>query len=272
MRIDEIIKMKQNGYKAEKDLQMHGYENAELHPASFLPDNIKWLILKAHSNFMIGLVDIDAFNDLSSYEKRTLASLEKSLAKNPDNSGVAKTLSVFTERRAKLRKTPRLIGYLGLRPYDRFPIHKTVEVEYIAVSTDYVNRGLAKAMYRLALQTLGFTVVAGGEQTPGGRRNWVSIAKMAEVDVTGYIELEQPNLDPDDPDSENETIDKIMSMGAQHIGTAKSVGGEREYFAFDVDFTGTGKELKAGTAKQLQLYTDQDDRVNATIGMYAQWR
>lgn len=268
MRIDEIIKMKQSEFTMEKDLQLHGYEKAEVHSASFLPDHIRWLVVKDRSDIKIGLIDTTAFSDLSSYEKRTLASLEKSLAKNPENAGIARTLEALTKRRDKLRSSPRVIGYLCLGPYPRFPIPKAMEVESILVSSDYSNRGLAKALYRLAMQTLGFTLMTGSEQTPGGRRNWVSIAKMPEVDVTGFIELETT----DHEDLDDETIDKVMSMGAQHIGTSKTSYNEREYFAFDVAHTGTGKELKAGTAKQLKLYTDQTERVNANVGMYAQWR
>lgn len=268
MRIDEIIKMKQSEFKIEKDLQLHGYEGAELHSASFLPDNIRWLTVKERADIKIGLVDTTAFNDLSDYEKRTLASLEKAVAKRPHDGGLARSLEALTKRRDKARSSPRIIGYLCLSAYPRFPLPKAMEVETILVSSDYANRGLAKALYRLAMQTLGFTLLSGSEQTPGGRRNWVSIAKMPEVDVTGFIELETT----DHEDLDDETIDKVMSMGAQHIGTSKTSYSEREYFAFNVDYTGPGKELKAGTAKQLKLYTDQDERVNATVGMYAQWR
>ena len=271
MRIDEIVKMKQSDYKIEKSLVLHGYGKAELHAAPFLPDNIRWLTLKEYAAIRIGLVDITSFNDISDYDKRILASLEKkiqSTPKTPSREGIEKTRDALLSRQEKLRSSPRVVGYLSLGHDMRFPIQKTMVVEGIAVAADYVNRGFAKSLYRLAMQTLGYTLLAGGEQTPGGRRNWVSIAKMPEVDVTGYIELETTDRE----DLDDETIDKVMSMGAQHIGSSKTHVSEREYFAFDVDFAGTGKELKAGTAKQLKLYTDQDERVNATVGMYAQWR
>lgn len=270
MRIDEIVKMKQSDYKIEKKLVLHGYEKAELHTASFLPDNIRWLTLKEYSAIRIGLVDITSFNDISDYDKRILASLEKkiqSTPKTPSREGIERTRDALLSRQEKLRSSPRVVGYLSLGYDTRFPIPKAMTVEGISVAADYVNRGFAKSLYRLAMQTLGFTLLAGGEQTPGGRRNWVSIAKMPEVDVIGYIELETS----DHENLDDEIIDKVMSMGAQHIGSSKTHFSEREYFEFDVDFASTGKELKSGTAKQLKLYTDQDERINATVGMYARW-
>ena len=263
MRVDEIVKIKQTSYKQQKNLDLEGYEDIELLRSDWLPDNVRWFKKTEGDTIKLGVVDINESGDLGQDEEAALSRYQK--LNRPQFTNVINRL---ISKRERLKKARRLIGYIVLSPDYRFPISKTFSVDAISVSSDYANRGMAKALYRLALDTLGFTLISGYEQTPGGRRNWASLAKMPEVDVIGYIEIE--DFEDDEESLEADVIDKIMSMGGQHMGSSTTYN-NRHYFAFDVDFVGSGKELEAGTAKKLKLYTDEDDRVHAQVGMYAQW-
>lgn len=112
-----------------------------------------------------------------------------------------------------------------------------VSVETITVDEKYRGQGLAKALYSIILKDMKRPLIAGYAQTPGGKRNWVSLAMMPGVEVKGIIQLSNSQLDSTKakPGSKHEksienNIDKIMQLGGQFIGKNKY----STYWAFDV--------------------------------------
>ena len=129
------------------------------------------------------------------------------------------------------------IAYLELTK-DDLPIRgKPLQVETITVDEDYRGRGLAKALYNIVLTVMKRPLVAGSAQTPGGRRNWLSLIQTPGVDVKGVVQLDNRSLDSTNaaPGSKHEksiekTIDNVMELGGQFLGKDKYFS----YWAFDV--------------------------------------
>ena len=186
------------------------------------------------------------------------------------------------EMQAKFNRAPgKLIGELTVhKPYG-LPLKNAVQVGTITVDEDYRGIGLAKALYGIVLTIMKRPLVAGTSQTPGGRRNWVSISQIPGVQMKGYFSIDKDDLETrdtknlgrlDDPSyvkyrnkQAEKTIDTIMGkLGGQYIG--KDV--DDLYFAFDVKPTTTGKELEAYVKTNLnQVYSDYD----SSTGLYAIW-
>ena len=175
----------------------------------------------------------------------------------------------------------KLIGELTLhKPYN-FPMKNALQVGTITVDEDYRGVGLAKSLYGIVLTIMKRPLVAGDSQTPGGRRNWVSLSQIPGVEMKGYFSVDNDDLKTidtknlgrlDDPSyvryqnkKATQTIDTIMSkLGGQYIG--KDV--DDLYFAFDVKPTTTGKELEAFVKTNLnKVYSDYD----SNSGLYAIW-
>lgn len=168
----------------------------------------------------------------------------------------------YAARRA-LNTPGQLIGKLSITPADtrigQFPLANAVRVDTITVDEDYRGRGIAKALYGIVLTIMRVPLVAGGAQTPGGRKNWVSLASIPGVDMKGYVGLETYDLN-------SRNIDTVMGkLGGEHIGRAKD--GEA-FFAFDVQPSTTGQELEAYVKTHLsKIYGS--GRFNS--GLYATW-
>jgi hypothetical protein len=132
---------------------------------------------------------------------------------------------------------------------DSLPIPgKPLAVETITVDEDYRGRGLAKALYGIVLTIMKRPLTAGFAQTPGGRRNWLSLANISGVEVKGIIQVDHndPNTNTDD------FTDQLMQLGGQFIG-------QDEYascWAFDV-VPGKG-ELKPYIKNALSKIYDKD--------------
>jgi len=114
---------------------------------------------------------------------------------------------------------------------------KPLTVETITVDEDYRGRGLAKALYGIVLSIMKRPLIAGHAQTPGGRRNWLSLVHIPGVEVRGIIQLENRELDTSKaaPGSKHEkniekTIDQVMELGGRCIGQNKYAS----YWAFEV--------------------------------------
>ena len=67
-----------------------------------------------------------------------------------------------------------VIGKLILEAAD-FPLKRAVKVDYITVHRHYTGFGLARALYGIALSIMKRPLVSGVMQSPGGRRNWLSL-------------------------------------------------------------------------------------------------
>jgi len=168
----------------------------------------------------------------------------------------------------------QLIGKLSVESVDSFPLKRAVQVSTITVDEDYRGMSLAKALYGIVLTILKRPLLAGTSQTPGGRRNWVSLASIPGVQMKGWISLDETELDASDrgwggasPAKVEKNIDTIMGqLGGQHIG--KNRYGD-DYFAFDVQPNATGTELEAAVKTKLsQVY---GGNYNSDAGLYAVW-
>ena len=157
----------------------------------------------------------------------------------------------------------QLIGKLSIAPASQrssqFPLPNAVRVDTITVDEDYRGQGIAKALYGIVLTIMKLPLVAGDTQTPGGRRNWVSLASIPGVNMKGYVGLETYDLN-------SRNIDTVMGqLGGEHIGQAED--GEA-FFAFDVKPTTTGQELEAHVKTSLsKIYGS--GQYNS--GLYATW-
>ena len=182
------------------------------------------------------------------------------------------------------RAPGKLIGQLTLHPPYSFPLKNALQVGTITVDEDYRGVGLAKALYGIVLTIMKRPLLAGSSQTPGGRRNWVSLSRIPGVEMKGYVAIDDSdltttsNLDAiDDKEdlryarAENRAtekrIDIIMGkLGGQYIGSDQS----RHYFAFDVQPSTTGEELKAYIDTNLsKVYRDWEG--NNYTGLMAVW-
>ena len=181
--------------------------------------------------------------------------------------------------------TMELIGKLTLSKYNG-PIKNAYEVHTITVDEDYRGIGLAKALYGLVLYTMKATLVSGDSQTPGGRRNWMSLASIPGVEVKGLLMIgdeefgpkkalpkNAPNWEKTDQASyyknADAKIDMLMQLGFQYVGKSESRwNGIEHYFAFDVkagQYNGGGELAPAIQNKLSQSY----DKYNTLL--YARW-
>jgi GNAT superfamily N-acetyltransferase len=164
--------------------------------------------------------------------------------------------------------TQEVIGQLSLSDNGYFPMNNAHNVDAIAVDPDRRGQGIAKALYGIYLSILKYPLLAGHDQTPGGQRNWLSLANIPGVVIRGYVAINDSYFEHDGTRPEyvdkkfDKLLDNIMAMGGDYIGKKRGV----HFFAFDVE-PGTG-ELEPVVKKQLKLY-GYHDLVNP--GLYAVW-
>lgn len=162
----------------------------------------------------------------------------------------------------------RTVGQFSLSENSYFPMPNAHSVDVIAVDPQYRGRGIAKALYGIYLSILKYPLLAGHDQTPGGRRNWLSLANIPGVQVSGYVSINDRYFesDPERPKYLEKDFDKllddIMAMGGDYLGENRGV----HFFRFDVE-PGTG-ELEPVVKKQLKLY-GYHELVNP--GLFAVW-
>jgi GNAT superfamily N-acetyltransferase len=182
-------------------------------------------------------------------------------------------LDQWTNLQRGLTAPGQLIGKLSVENANSFPLKRAVQVSTITVDEDYRGVGIAKALYGIVLTILERPLLAGTSQTPGGRRNWVSLASIPGVQMKGWVSLDETELDASErgwrasPAKVEKNIDTVMGqLGGQHIG--KNRYGE-DYFAFDVQPNATGTELEAAVKTKLsQVY---GGNYNSDAGLYAVW-
>jgi GNAT superfamily N-acetyltransferase len=204
--------------------------------------------------------------------------IEKTLSRRYGES-----VSSFITRAKKVQRTgskpePKIVAKLSIEDFNS-PIPNAVQVGSITVDEDYRGRGLARALYAIVLYIMKKTLVAGNEQTPGGRRNWVSLTNIPGVEVKGFVQLDtddvefNPNDWPDIPgyDTAKKQREKevdaihtnIMKLGGQFIGKNKYA----EYWAFDV-LPGKGELAPAVKTSLSKLYSDRGEE---PTGLFAKW-
>jgi GNAT superfamily N-acetyltransferase len=163
----------------------------------------------------------------------------------------------------------QLIGNLEISPIGYFPIPGAVQVDVITVDEDYRGQGIATALYGIVLTIMKRPLVAGDSQTPGGRRNWVSLASIPGVEMKGYVGFANYELAPNTPSQNKQAeknIDTIMGqLGGDYIGQTSS---GRQFFAFDVQPNTTGQQLEAYVKTNMsKIYGDTEFHA----GLYAIW-
>lgn len=134
-------------------------------------------------------------------------------------------------------------------------------VEMIKVSNKYRKRGLAKALYNIALTILKITLVAGDQQTLGGRRIWVSLFNNPGCEVLGYVRFIDATLDGIDGE---QLIDEIMMLGGQYYGRTT---GDDPVFLFPVNVN--KKELH--NALNNSIIKVYDESFKVATGLMARW-
>jgi len=169
-------------------------------------------------------------------------------------------------RKAEYDSAPgKLVGQLTVNGVDRsFPLKGAVQVGTITVDEDYRGGGIAKALYGIVLTIMKRPLVAGSSQTPGGRKNWISLSQIPGVQMKGYFRIDDQDFDYS---SGGKKIDIIMGkLGGEHIGQNKS---GRHYFAFDVKPNTTKQELQAYVDTNLsKVYSGE---YSSGGGLYAVW-
>ena len=203
----------------------------------------------------------------------------------------ASRVEYFQQRDAKRkvefdRSPGKLIGKLTVESLGKsFPIPGAVRVGTITVDEDYRGGGIAKALYGVVLTIMKRPLLAGTSQTPGGRRNWVSLSQVPGVQMKGYVTVDDDDLRTRSPSdtsrfdiskreiaSQNKAaetrIDTIMGkLGGEYIGP-NSYG--EHYFAFDVKPNTTKQELEAYVDTNLsRVYTS--GYTGSDGGLYAVW-
>jgi hypothetical protein len=174
-----------------------------------------------------------------------------------------------------LKAPGQLIGKLSVSDAKYFPLKGAVQVDTITVDEDYRGMSLAKALYGIVLTIMKRPLLAGSSQTPGGRRNWLSLASIPGVEMKGYFSMDEEEIDPvaakgpysmTTPAQVNKNIDIIMGqLGGQYMGKGRH---DDEYFAFDVKPDTTKQELKAYVDTKLsKVYGGY----NSDTGLYAVW-
>jgi len=159
----------------------------------------------------------------------------------------------------------KLIGQLTVNSVDSsFPLKGAVQVGTITVDEEYRGGGIAKALYGIVLTIMKRPLVAGSSQTPGGRRNWISLSQIPGVQMKGYFRIDDQDFNYS---YGGKKIDIIMGkLGGEHIGQNKS---GRHYFAFDVRPNTTKQELQAYIDTNLsKVYSGE---YSSGGGLYAIW-
>ena len=152
-----------------------------------------------------------------------------------------------------------VIGELIVVSDKSVPIKNAVQVHTITVDEAHRGQGIAKSLYGIVLSVLKLTLLAGTGQTPGGRRNWLSLANVPGVDVKGWVELYDSDLE------DEQNVDDVMGqLGGQYIGKK----GSQHYFAFDV-IPATGELAPAVKTKISNIYYQNFSKFKT--GLYAQW-
>jgi GNAT superfamily N-acetyltransferase len=160
---------------------------------------------------------------------------------------------------------PEVVAVLNL---DSSNLPNTVQVGSITVDEDYRGRGLARALYGIVLTIMRKNLVSGSGQTPGGRRNWMSLASIPGVEVQGLVRIPNQIFDmartttvsPQWRKYAERTVDQIMELGGQF----HSKDNNSTYWLFDV-VPGKGSLQPAVRNALSRLYGyDSDNLLLAT--------
>lgn len=187
-----------------------------------------------------------------------------------EKSGSSIQIQIWDKSNKSHFSNGSIIGELNLdKPYYGFPIKNSYEVSTIIVDEDYRNKGIAKSMYGIAINILGYTLLAGESQTPGGMRNWVSLYNIPGVEVMGYVKIDIYDwIFKSLPHSQDEVADMLMGeLGAINLGKV-----DRNYhFAFPVKPNKSMQQLKAQVETKISKIYPKSSKSDYEVGMLAHW-
>jgi hypothetical protein len=127
------------------------------------------------------------------------------------------------------------------------------------------------------LYTLKLTLLAGSEQTQGGRRNWSSLSQIPGVEVKGIVTVDDYDLGPETQaqankvnagvkNKANKIIDTVMQLGGDYLGDDE----HGDYcFGFDV-VPGTGELAPAVKTAMNKIYTNSYNSYQGN-DLFARW-
>jgi len=278
--VSEIERLSKSGFEGGKDyLDSYGREKS----VQKLPggSGLLYSITKDGGDFVIKLWDKDnkePFRPTPIEARRPLIYTQREW-----NQRIERIKQRDAERKQVYDRSPgKLIGQLTVDDVGHyFPLPGAVQVGTITVDEDYRGQGLAKALYGIVLTIMKRPLLAGSSQTPGGRRNWLSLSQIPGVEMKGYFKVDDYDLETRDTSdlpsrdkrwyaSQNKQaekrIDTIMGeLGGQYIGKTRT---GNHFFAFDVQPNTTKQELEAQVNTKLsQIYGSY----YSSGGLYAVW-
>ena len=262
LQIDEIERLTPSDYRGGKSYLYAGSSTKKYYP------------LPGGSGFLYSIEDPRGEPIIKLWDPNSEMSDPKPKKSPYEFTGeFNKRMRDWEERQRTGKRIPQIIGKLTLEPPYYFPLKGALQVSTITVDEDYRGVGLAKALYGIVLTIMKRPLLAGSSQTPGGRKNWVSLSKIPGVEMKGYISVQDYELDvrPGRDDMKwvkkaEESIDEIMGkLGGQYIGKS----GSGHFFAFDVQPNTTGTELEdAVEQKVAHVY---GGKASFEGGLFAVW-
>lgn len=164
---------------------------------------------------------------------------------------------------------PEIIGQLDLSHTSNFPLKNAHQVDNITVDEQRRGQGIAKALYGIYLNIIKQPLIAGSMQTPGGRKNWMSLSAIPGVDVMGYVSVADRDFDfPDNSAAFGRLLSSLMAAGVEYLGSTGSGVGRDRWFLFPV--VPGRSEMQPAVKKTLSLYTGSDRGTNT--GLMARWK
>lgn len=188
----------------------------------------------------------------------------------------AQRMRVWRHQQKATDAPGELIGMLVVSDTRMIPLPGAVQVDTITVDEAYRGRGIATALYGVVLTIMRVPLMAGGGQTPGGRKNWVSLASIPGVNTKGYFAVDDIGVETDWPSDSSvqsnklsKHIDTIMGkLGGEYIGDDPY---NRAVFSFDVAPNATGQQLEAYVNTNLTKIYGGSNRQEGDTGLYATW-
>ena len=240
------------------------------------------------------------------YVKQTQLPTAKPL---PGGSGLLYGIDASRDYQTVVRiydpETNQPIGALKLYNLKKWqwPFQPAYQVNTITTDEDYQGQSIAKSLYGIVLTIMKATLLAGAQQTPGGRALWVRLTReIRGVEVTGYLTVSDDDLEGDTSGipknlpnfakmekalarNAQKTINSIQSLGAQYIGeiVVPGTGARRVYqFPVTVNITARGEEVaNADKASKIAIYNNFIPKYNSAgkratespweTGLMARW-
>ena len=282
-QIDEIERLSKSGFEGGKDyLDSYGREKS-VQPLPGGSGLLYSITKEGGGDFVVKLWDK---NNKDPFEPTVINTERPSYYTRREwNQRIERIKQRDADRKRVYDRSPgKLIGQLTVNSVgNSFPLPGAVQVGTITVDEDYRGMGLAKALYGIVLTIMKLPLLAGSSQTPGGRRNWLSLSQIPGVQMKGYMRINDEDLKTLDPATAGrfddkrwiarqnkaveKSIDTIMGkLGGEYIGKNKY---DNHYFAFDVRPDTTKQELKAYVDTNLsRVYSGG---YSSSGGLYAVW-